>query len=509
MLSKTFPALALSVLLLQPVTAAAVAGPGQSAPSQTGEASGLDVAGIRARDNQVTAVAAVQAMPGQLAPSAFTVTAAAAPVPSDVTPVLSDQVPVEIVIDASMAGTVSPNGGGVSGAAGLLLQLPAGAVSGVIADHSPPQVLEQPSAGVSDDLQALSELRATGAPATSEALAAALGQLPAGGGVRSLIVLYTAQPDAGTWPARTLIERMQAANAVLAVVTTSASAFWPEVTQATGGVSIFTDPSKQIPASDQMADDLHARYWVTFSPPAGAEQATLAVTTSDGAAEALFQLPPRAQPGPAASASSAWRWIAALAILALLLVVAGIAAIVVRRRSHMQSAEEVQVASTEMVWRRLIEESTAREPEPVAEEPEPEPVAEEPEPEPEPVAEEPEPVAEEPEPVAAEPEPVQPKPVRKRPGLAWLTAPEPAQDERETAEPAAAQTSDETSNGEVRPLPGIRVFDVTSSEAPLDITNSLFEPRQVRDAREREEAAEAAAEEAERRRGRFGGRRGR
>ena len=38
---------------------------------------------------------------------------------------------------------------------------------------------------------------------------------------------------------------------------------------------------------------------------------------------------------------------------------------------------------------------------------------------------------------------------------------------------------------------GVRVFDV-ATEAPREITSSLFEPRSVRDAREREARAKAA-----------------
>ena len=54
----------------------------------------------------------------------------------------------------------------------------------------------------------------------------------------------------------------------------------------------------------------------------------------------------------------------------------------------------------------------------------------------------------------------------------------------------ASRASDEPADDvvPVEPMPGVRVFDVLDSGTPLDVTNSRFETRGVRDARERVEA---------------------
>jgi hypothetical protein len=131
-----------------------------------------------------------------------------------------------------------------------------------------------PAAGVADDVQALSELKPGGQRDTSAALTLALDRLPSLRGDRSVLVLYTSARDAGGERATALGERLRAAGAVLAVVTTAPDAgYWTSVAQATGGLAVVAPAHRPIRAFDQVASALRARYVTTFSRPAtgGAE----------------------------------------------------------------------------------------------------------------------------------------------------------------------------------------------------------------------------------------------
>jgi hypothetical protein len=216
-------------------------------------------------------------------PPTATVTTDGGTQSAEVRPVWSDDAVFGLVVDASGGGGPAFQAG-LSGAAGLLLQLPAQARSGVVADREPPALVTGPKAGVADDVQALSELRPRGERDTSAALTLALDRLPAGPGGPSVLVLYTSARDAGGEPAPALGERLRAAGAVLAVVTTAPDAgYWTSAAQLTGGLAVVAPGYRPIRAFDQVADTLRTRYVATFTRPATGDAAlrwTVGGTTS-------------------------------------------------------------------------------------------------------------------------------------------------------------------------------------------------------------------------------------
>jgi hypothetical protein len=201
---------------------------------------------------------------------AAAVTAGRVVAPARVSPVWSDDAAVGLVV--SVAGVTGPRlQAGLSGAAGLLLQLPAGSRSGVVADRRPPVFVAGPEVGAADGVQALSTLTATGQPDTSAALTLALDRLPARRGDRTVIVLYTSAPDAGGEPPSALGRRLREAGAVLAVVTSAPNAeYWTSVAQATGGLAVVAPADRPITAFDEVAQALRTRYVATFPRPAAA-----------------------------------------------------------------------------------------------------------------------------------------------------------------------------------------------------------------------------------------------
>jgi hypothetical protein len=256
---------------------------------------GIDVVAVRSMPGDRISVVA-QLRPATelpLDPSSVTVTSGASDLPPQTQPLLSGHTAVAVVVDASAAGAPALQGGGQAGLAALLLQLPSGASSAVIADRHPPAVVTQPSVGVSDDLQAISALKSGGPSQTSAALTLALGTMPPGADIQPVIVLYTSSLDAGGETAAALSERLLRAHAVLAVVDTSAvPTYWANVAAATGGLSAAGRPDQAIGAFDQVADALRARSVVSFPrPPAGNGQATVRVGAGSRQLLTTFRLP--------------------------------------------------------------------------------------------------------------------------------------------------------------------------------------------------------------------------
>jgi hypothetical protein len=151
-----------------------------------------------------------------------------------------------------------------------------------------------------------------------------------------VLVLHTSAPDAGGEPAAALGDRLRAAGAVLAVVTTPAGArYWTTAAQVTGGLAVVAPADRPIRAFDAVADGLRTRYVATFPRPATA-RAELRWTL-DGATTALPVAVP-ARPAalsaaPAGAAAGTGLPAAAVtgALAAALLAAAG-AAVLVRRR---------------------------------------------------------------------------------------------------------------------------------------------------------------------------------
>ncbi len=267
---------------------------------------GLEVQAVRSVSDR--AVSLVLAVPTASArPAGVKVLAGGQELPTVVVPVLSDRTALALVLDASAEGAPALRGGGLSGAAGFLLQLPSSARTAVIADRSPPEVAAGSTVGISDALLATSSLRSAGQRATSEALTLALRELAIPADVPPVIVLYSTATSADGETAAAVAERLQAAGAILAVVTTSADdASWPGVATATGGVAVRAAPERSLEAFEAVAEGLRRRYTVTFEqPPAGTSAVTLLVEGAGGATTVEVDLSsaPSLSSAPALSAT--------------------------------------------------------------------------------------------------------------------------------------------------------------------------------------------------------------
>ncbi len=220
-----------------------------------------------ATDQQVSLIADVRtAGSGPVAPDRFTATADGVPLATRATPVISDELAVGVVVDASAAGAPALQPG-LSGTANLLLQLPSRARVSVIGDTRAPALVAPLRQGQSDALRGLSTIRAGGARSTADAVALALGQVRSAPGPR-LVVLYTGGADAGGEAADALARRLRQARAVLAVVSTGAGgSYWSQVAAATGGVAVSTRAAAATAAFDQLLGALRSRYVIGFPLP--------------------------------------------------------------------------------------------------------------------------------------------------------------------------------------------------------------------------------------------------
>jgi hypothetical protein len=257
---------------------------------------------------------------------------------AEVRPVWSDDAVIGLVVDVSGAAGPALQGG-LSGAAGLLLQLPAKSRSGIVADRKPPVLVAGSERGVTEDVQALSALKPGGQRDTSAALTLALDRLPAQRTDRSVLVLYTSGRDAGGEPATVLGERLRAAGAVLAVVTTAPDAgYWTSVAQATGGLAVAAPADRPIEAFDEVAGALRTRYVTTFARPAtgGAELRW----TVDGTTSTLpVTIPAARATGPADAGNRAPDEAGSPALplaagVVVVLLATGVAVLVRRRRNR-------------------------------------------------------------------------------------------------------------------------------------------------------------------------------
>jgi hypothetical protein len=293
-------------------------------------------------DDQVSVVGQLRPKPrARLGAGAVTVTSGGRTQPVAVQGLMSDPVAVGLVIDASAGGAASLAGGGRSGAASFLLQLPSAAGITIIADRRPP-VAASRSAGVAEALRATSDLRSSGTRATSEALTLALRQLPPEPRTPRVIALYTSAPDAGGESAAELGDRLRRANAVLAVLAAvdagAVPRYWRDVARSTGGLAVAARPGQAISAFDALAEGLRSRYTMTFTRTPGADQAQLRVDLGRRVLTAAVTVPQAPAggetPGGASDAGAvtpSWFWGLVAAILA---VIVGAGIVLRRRRSR-------------------------------------------------------------------------------------------------------------------------------------------------------------------------------
>lgn len=226
-----------------------------------------DVAVLPKADPQVSMVINVGDGTQPVRQESVSVVVGGAPQPATVVPIMSDQLAVGIVVDASEAGSDQLHAW-LSGAARFVLEAPAAARATIIADTTPPRVLAPLQQGPVDLVRALSGVQPHGQRQTADALALAVRQLPAAPPGPRVVILYTTAPDAGGEPAGQLAARLAKAHVLLVVASTAPDTqYWSTAARATGGFLAPAGPSAVVPALDQIATMLQTRYLVTFPTP--------------------------------------------------------------------------------------------------------------------------------------------------------------------------------------------------------------------------------------------------
>jgi hypothetical protein len=319
--------LAVSAVLLSPATAHAAADPQ------------LRVLAVRSiADHQVSLVYQLQPTPLVAPPQgAVTVTSGGTTRPATANATLSDRTAIGFIIDTSADAAASLQGGGLSGMASFLLQLPAQASTTVIADRRPPAVIAPNSIGVADALRATSALRGGGTRATSDAVTLALRKLPSTPGTQQVIVLYTSASNAGGESAAELGDRLRRANVILAVVDTSPDpGYWSGVAKSTGGFAIRSAPEQAIGAFDSVADGLRSRYTVTFARSAvTAGKVDVRVDTGPRVLTTAVAVPPEPVAPGTGDTGRSWFWLLAAGLLA---VVVAVGIVLWERRARPESS---------------------------------------------------------------------------------------------------------------------------------------------------------------------------
>jgi hypothetical protein len=237
-----------------------------------------------------------------------------------VAPVLdlnSASTPLALVVDASSSGARSlPQA--LSGAAGVVLQLPNMNPVTVVADHDPPKLLTEADDTAAQAINALASINASGTRATTAALGQAIDRLhevqlrvPRSGAQPNrahlgLVILTTSGPAPKGAEASSLVQRLQQSNLVLGVVTTgSTSTGWGDVATRTGGLAVVANPTDASEGYDSLLHALQARYVVTFTTPEPLGTAFVTVTSAGLPYTGRVDMPPPGSPGAAPGASSA------------------------------------------------------------------------------------------------------------------------------------------------------------------------------------------------------------
>ncbi|BAL86958.1 hypothetical protein AMIS_17380 [Actinoplanes missouriensis 431] len=213
---------------------------------------------------------------GAAGPGAVTVTWNGVRQAARIEPVLSPQLAVTFVVDASAAGAAALPGW-LSADARFALGLPAGARAAVVADRAPAAVVAAPQDGPSGIVRALGTIRAGGERDTQRSLSLALTQFPDAGNGHHVVLLCTDGMDAGELPAESVAARFREAGAILVVV--GRGAYWAAATAGTGGFLAPAGDPGVAPALDQVEEVLAGRYLVRFPTPSGAGDV---VVTVDG-----------------------------------------------------------------------------------------------------------------------------------------------------------------------------------------------------------------------------------
>src|SRR5215213_10307937 len=419
--------------------------------------------------------------PAEVSDRDLALSVSGSPLASRAVPLLSSSTDLVVVLDTSAAGLA----GFRSGVTDLLLGLPEGARTGVVAAGALPRVLSPLSPGATGALAQLSVLDTSGQgqpsasgsaaaqtsarrSSVSDALGLALSALgPAAPDARPrVVVLNTSAPDAGGEAAAAMGDRLRAASVVLDVVGGSAaSEFWGPVAESTGGRLVVSEADRTSDAVTQVSDGLRHTFLVSFTRPGTAEaQVALRVNGAGRGAGATIALDavgasgrPVARTTSATDDAGSGGTVALIAVVAALLAAAG--ALVFqwdRRRPHGKHEPGAPVQdlmtlltggpqpATSVVAPQAAESTSVPGPTPVAAPPPAEWGASQPEPHPQPTPE----VRVEAAPVDAAPDeraPQSPPPAPTQPELQPEQRPAPTPGRHELVEVATtpASTTDE------------------------------------------------------------------
>jgi von Willebrand factor type A domain len=302
-----------------------------------------DVAVLPKADPQVSMVINVGGGTQPVRQELVSVVVGGARQPATVEPIMSDQLAVGIVVDASAAGGDQLQSW-LSGAARFVLEAPPAARTALVADTTPPRVLAPLQQGPVDLVRAISGVQARGKRQTADALTLAVRQLPAAPTGPRVVILYTTAPDVGGEPAAQLAARLAKAHVLLVVASTSPDTqYWSTAARATGGFLAPAGPSAVVPALDQIATMLRTRYLVRFpTPDQRPSHAFVRVDLPDVAMAADVVVPGSGvpvdeQPAPgrggngSAVRTNVTLWAAAVGAVLLILVAAAIRRTVSRR----------------------------------------------------------------------------------------------------------------------------------------------------------------------------------
>jgi hypothetical protein len=300
-----------SALLLVPVIAPVIAAVALVLGARGAEAAQPGITAVHAGivDQQAVLVIDLPGVPQPVPPESFSATVRGNWQSGQVGPVLSDELALSFVIDASEAAGATVQDG-ARGAGTFLLALSLSTRSALVLDAGPPTVSSPLRRGPTATLRALTVLQPQGERATSGALDLAVRELPPGTADPRMVVLYTSAPDAGGVPAAEVISRLHAAGVPLSVVAAVADGqpvprYWSTVAAATGGVAIAAPPSQAVAAFDQLATALRTRYVMRFAVPASLPAtAAIRVATPTGVLGTDVVVPAAARAPAAGSPTS-------------------------------------------------------------------------------------------------------------------------------------------------------------------------------------------------------------
>jgi len=263
------------------------------------------------------------------------------PVPARLVPVVSGDLAVTLVVDASAAGAATLPAW-LSAGARFILEAPPGIEAVVIADTLPAAAITRPQRGPTEIVRALTTVRAGGGRDTAAALTLAARQFPATPAGRKVVVLYTTAADAGGESATELGARFRQNGTILVVVgTAEAGPYWTDAAAATGGFFAPAGDPVVVPALDQVQTTLGGRYLVEFpTPPTLPARVSVRVGTGDLTLTGdVVVVAPTDDTGAGPEARTVVLWVV---LAACLLALAAVALVLLRRR---RAGEPVAIAT--------------------------------------------------------------------------------------------------------------------------------------------------------------------